>query len=341
MSGSTLYAGGEFTTIGGQLRPYLATFAFSPAAVYLPLIFRNAASGPDLVVESLSVTSSGVTLVIRNSGAAPVSEDFWVDVHFNPSQTPRLNQPWDSIASHGAVWGVSGVSLNPGQSLSLTSGDAYYFPSESSPLPFPIGAQVYALVDSINYATGYGSILEGEESNNLFGPVVSTAGSGGPVVVITGRPSQASMKTHLQYLCFIGGAMLALTILAWAILPAPTVQAGTGLPPQATPTPTHTEKKEHTRENRAGAYIELQTAPIAASWGVVQWQDSAGGWHAVEGWQGTLPASSRWWVHPKDFGTGPFRWAVFDAPGGGMLAASRPFQLPNAANQLLPVALAP
>ena len=59
------------------------------------------------------------------------------------------------------------------ESLTLTSGGAYYFPNFSSP-SFPGGAQVYVYVDSINYATIYGNVQESNEGNNVFGPVVST-----------------------------------------------------------------------------------------------------------------------------------------------------------------------
>jgi hypothetical protein len=48
----------------------------------------------------------------------------------------------------------------------------------------PVGANVYALVDSINYATTYGAVQESNEGNNLFGPVTSTAsvaGQGAPI----------------------------------------------------------------------------------------------------------------------------------------------------------------
>jgi hypothetical protein len=43
------------------------------------------------------------TVTIRNKGNAPVVDAFWVDVYFNPSHTPGINQPWDTIASHGVV----------------------------------------------------------------------------------------------------------------------------------------------------------------------------------------------------------------------------------------------
>ncbi|MFN8456014.1 MAG: choice-of-anchor D domain-containing protein [Anaerolineae bacterium] len=156
--------------------------------LYLPLVFNNAASGPDLVVESLKAGSNGLTLVVRNLGNAPVSDAFWVDVYFNPSQTPGLNKPWNTIASHGAVWGVSGVTLAPGQSLNLSSGGAYYVVNESSP-SFPANAQVYALVDSINHSTSYGNVQESNEANNLTGPVVSTAESGASTAAALEPPS--------------------------------------------------------------------------------------------------------------------------------------------------------
>ncbi len=99
------------------------------------------------------------------------TRSFWVDVYFNPTQTPALNQPWNSIAPAGAVWGVTDP-LGPGQSLTLVSGGPYYFAAYSSP-SFPGGAQVYGLVDSINHATNYGNVAESNETNNLFGPVTS------------------------------------------------------------------------------------------------------------------------------------------------------------------------
>jgi hypothetical protein len=143
------------------------------------------------------------------------------------------------------------------------------------------------------------------------------------------------MKSHVQHLMIIGVAMLALLLLAWATVPAPTVQAQAGLPPRDTPTPTSPDKDQGKKEKPAGAYIELQTP--SGSWGVVQWQDSSGGWHDVEGWQGALPASSRWWVHPKDFGSGPLRWVVLASQDGPVIGVSVPFSLPKAANQTIQV----
>jgi hypothetical protein len=68
----------------------------------------------------------------------------------------------------------------------------------------------------------------------------------------------------------------------------------------------------------------------------VQWRDQAGGWHDVEGWQGLLetPVGSEvpvktWGVYTKDYGQGPFRWIVYNEPGGSVLATSQSFNLPN------------
>lgn len=82
----------------------------------------------------------------------------------------------------------------------------------------------------------------------------------------------------------------------------------------------------------AGAHIELYVRSVpSGAWSVVQWQDSTGGWHDVEGWRGTLDERGikRWWVHPKDFSTGPFHWLVTRGTGGPVLRTSEPFNLPH------------
>jgi len=72
---------------------------------------------------------------------------------------------------------------------------------------------------------------------------------------------------------------------------------------------------------------------------VVQWQDAAGNWHNVEGWQRGLGVGGfeRWWVAAKDFNSGPFRWVVTQGPGGPELGVSQPFNLPGGGNQVLRV----
>jgi uncharacterized repeat protein (TIGR01451 family) len=151
------------TTVGGM--------------VYLPHLVRNTFVAPDLAIDGVSATTGGVTVTLRNAGNAPVLDPFWVDVYFDPRETPRVNRPWPFIAAHGAAWGVT-QPLAPGESLTLTSGGVYYSAADSSALPFPDGANVFALADSVDFGHPYGAVWESNESNNLRGPVISTAGAG-------------------------------------------------------------------------------------------------------------------------------------------------------------------
>jgi hypothetical protein len=167
---------------------------------YLPIILKNYTppvpppAAPDLVVENIIATSNVVTVTIRNAGTAAVNDAFWVDVYFNPSETPSLNHPWDTIASHGVVWGVT-TSIPAGGTLVLTTGGPYYFgPPDSSAPPLPVGANVYALVDSVDYSTTYGAVQESNEGNNLYGPVVSTASVGSKEAPVVGEGQSPSME---------------------------------------------------------------------------------------------------------------------------------------------------
>ncbi|GAB4451869.1 MAG: hypothetical protein Kow0031_34420 [Anaerolineae bacterium] len=130
--------------------------------------------------------------------------------------------------------------------------------------------------------------------------------------------------------------------MALALWPAPS-RAGNSLPDRNTPTPASADRDRDRGGGPAGAHIELQADTLPATgWSVVEWQDANGDWQLVEGWQATLTgAAIRWWVHPKDFGTGPFRWAILDAPGGKLIAASEPFTLPRFPNETLPVSASP
>jgi alpha-tubulin suppressor-like RCC1 family protein len=142
--------------------------------LFLPIVGKAAVSAPDLVVDSLVAAGGAVTVTIRNAGTAPVSNAFWVDVYFDPVEAPGVNKPWNAIAPYGTVWGVT-RPIPAGGTLVLTTYGDYFFPEYSSALP-PAGAETYALVDSINYGSTSGAVQEADESNNLFGPVISTAG---------------------------------------------------------------------------------------------------------------------------------------------------------------------
>ncbi|MCB8944840.1 MAG: VCBS repeat-containing protein [Ardenticatenaceae bacterium] len=145
---------------------------------YLPFIGKNVQHvAPDLVVESITIQNEDVEVVIGNQGSKPVPAEaaYWVDLYVNPANVPQLNQSWQNISSAGIVWGVTGITLEPGQTLTLSLNDSYYVPEYSSyagpPAP---GSAIYVQVDSANPNTTYGAVLEtheinGETYNNVMG----------------------------------------------------------------------------------------------------------------------------------------------------------------------------
>lgn len=80
-------------------------------------------------------------------------------------------------------------------------------------------------------------------------------------------------------------------------------------------------------------------------WMVIEWYDNQGTWYPVAGWQGNLDAiaqgevgwvgTKEWWVGQENLGTGPFRWQIYEYPGGPLLVSSEPFNLPEAPNTTL------
>jgi uncharacterized repeat protein (TIGR01451 family) len=149
--------------------------------VYLPLILKSRIVTPDLVVESITVTSDDAEVIIKNQGDGPVNDEFWVDVYVDPDPIPTaVNEIWhDGRSDQGLAWAVtaSALPLAPGDVLTLTVSDTYYS-SEHSRVswPLPADASIYAQVDSYNAATTYGAVLEeheltGGEYNNVSGPV--------------------------------------------------------------------------------------------------------------------------------------------------------------------------
>jgi len=163
--------------------------ASTPSTIYLPVITLNHytfyAHASDLVVERTSVTSDGVQVVIKNRGDVPVlpAEPFWVDLYVDPNPIPTgVNQTWESLCGEGIVWGVvaPALPLNPGDTITLTIGDAYYWPDYSNfSGSLPAGTPIYVQVDSANTNTTYGAVLENHEItggayNNIGGATVST-----------------------------------------------------------------------------------------------------------------------------------------------------------------------
>lgn len=135
-------------------------------------------------------------------------------------------------------------------------------------------------------------------------------------------------------------ALISILVLA---RPLPT-QAGPGLPPREPPPPAQPssgDEDDDKDDEPIGAHIVLQapSAP-AGAWTIVQWQDTAGGWHDIDGWQGTLDEGNQkmWWLAPDLFGKGPFRWLVYQSTKGDkLLATSDSFYLPGAEGEKLRV----
>jgi len=79
----------------------------------------------------------------------------------------------------------------------------------------------------------------------------------------------------------------------------------------------------------------------ASSWIAVEWLDGNGVWQPVLGWQGQadfVDASGnlvkQFGVYQRNYGQGPFRWAIYNAQSGGSLLAVSPnFKLPLADGQ--------
>lgn len=151
-----------------------------PGGIYLPIILKAAAPPtPDLVVDRITATGNNVEVVIKNIGDASVTEAFWVDVYINPNPAPtQVNQIWPDLASQGLVWGVD-TTINPGETLTLSINDPYYFAAWSTfSGSLAQGTPVYVQVDSVDFGTTYGSILETHElaggSYNNIDSTVST-----------------------------------------------------------------------------------------------------------------------------------------------------------------------
>jgi len=149
------------------------------------------------------------------------------------------------------------------------------------------------------------------------------------------------IKTRLVMIagtCLILMSIGSLFGSGWPLLQ---VEAGPTLPPRGGPTPNAPSDSDDSDDDiPIGAYIELYARPAGVGlWAVVQWQDSAGQWHDVEGWRGIQDENGyrRWWVAARDFDKGPFRWGVAHGPADPVLAVSDLFDLPDQANQVVTV----
>ncbi len=165
-----------------------ATFSREVYRIFMPHVSNNASSLPDLVVDDLLVSNSDIQVVVLNRGRTPASNGFWVDGYIDPDPPPSsVNDIWQAVADEGLVWGVTGVTLNPGQMLTLTIDGLYYDASHSNFSGLiPDNTPVYAQVDSAHAGTGYGAVLKSHEFaggpyNNISSPVVPSLSSLAPL----------------------------------------------------------------------------------------------------------------------------------------------------------------
>jgi uncharacterized repeat protein (TIGR01451 family) len=167
--------------------------------IYLPVVMRSYAAGPDLVVENIFIGNGNLIITIKNQGKNEVTDalGFWVDLYINPSPAPtRVNQTWDPIAPYGAAWGVDreALPIAPGELRTLYLHDIYYKPGYSR-LPDALrpGDIIYVQVDSYNGATTYGVVLEdhemsGGEYNNIVRVVIESYMPLNPVMSMQHAP---------------------------------------------------------------------------------------------------------------------------------------------------------
>ncbi len=183
---------------GAESATSLASTVFLPPPVaFLPSVYMDESVGPDLVVDRLVATTQGITVTIRNAGNEAVVDSFWVDVYCDPSDTPPVNEPWPHLSAQGVAWGVT-LLLGAGQPLTLTVGASYFAADYSSHPPFPVGANVYALVDSVDFSSSDGAVIETHEQNNLKGPIVSTSSAtgAGMLAIDPGAPGRTRALPH-------------------------------------------------------------------------------------------------------------------------------------------------
>lgn len=145
---ATIYAtNGEIT---GTLEIAVETTGPLPpvpdhARAYLPVTLMTAT--PDLAVKAISATNYGVTVVVQNTGQRSTAGPFWVDAFISPNPVPTAaNQPWRDLAGQGLAWRVTRL-LQPGESLTLTVGDAYY-QADMSQVTWPLNFDTLVYVQA-------------------------------------------------------------------------------------------------------------------------------------------------------------------------------------------------
>jgi hypothetical protein len=156
-------------------------------------------------------------------------------------------------------------------------------------------------------------------------------------------PRNRKRHVYLSPILITMFALLTITFSPSTMQAAPLVlppRPIPGLPPRPTPVLPPASTSSSRSQESVGGYIDLYIPSAPAElWTVVQWQDSLGNWHDVEGWRGTPDEGHNkvWWVARADFGKGPFRWVIYENQEGELLAKSETFYLPDSAGKTVRV----
>ena len=175
-----------------------------PSVIYLPGVMKQSITAPDLVIRNLLVTEDQVELTLENTGNAPVTDEFWVDVYINPQTAPTtVNQSWDQLSQQGLVWGVTDLStLVPGGTLKLNLEHPNFMPAYSHYSgSFSPDMVFYAQVDLYGDPVFGGvkelSEMNGTAYNNLRGPVSPLPIQIDPQALSTAETQQMNPQTYL------------------------------------------------------------------------------------------------------------------------------------------------
>jgi hypothetical protein len=172
--------------------------------IYLPLILNDVTTlpdWPDLIVESISTANDDLTIVLKNIGSAPVTDEFWVDAYFNPNPPPTgVNQTIQTLDVDGIVWGVGSTALPiaPGETLTLTLTSPYYDAQNSRFSGTIPAGELFVQVDSANTASTYGAVLEVHEAaGGAYNNIAAKTASRSVIIALNNTYWQAPLNNSL------------------------------------------------------------------------------------------------------------------------------------------------
>ncbi len=168
--------------------------------LYLPIVVRGYSAPPpsvgiNLVVQRIQVSptlptvgeATRISVTLRNLGTGTVTEDFWVDLYVDPTETPTLNVLWHHIAPYGKAWlvhedipGGGTLVIHTDQPDDATDPGSRY---SNWPGWFVSAGEhvLYVQVDSFGPTTGF--VSEEDETDNVNGPLPVTVAPGDARIV--------------------------------------------------------------------------------------------------------------------------------------------------------------